>query len=78
MFVEHLTGFGHKLDKTLTGTVAIQDLLESVVVRITILSIRQQMSPVLLWVLSDQHLNTVVRNVLPAHECTCHSHYGQR
>jgi len=48
------------------------------VVRITILSIHQQMLPVLLWVLSDQHLNTVVRNVLPARECTCHSHYGKR
>lgn len=47
-------------------------------VRITILSIHQQMLPVLLWVLSDQHLNTVVRNVLPARECMCHSHYGQR
>lgn len=78
MFVEHLTGFGLKLDKTLTGTVAIQDLLESVVVKITILSISQQMSPVLLWVLSDQHLNTVVRNVLLALECMCHSRYGQR
>jgi hypothetical protein len=78
MFVEHLTGFGHKLDETLTVTVTIQGLLESVVVRTTILSIRQQMSPVLLWVLSDQHLNTVVRSVLLALECMCHSHYGQR
>ena len=78
IFIEHLTGFGHKLAKTLTVTVATQDLQESAVVRITILSIHQQMLPVLLWVLSDQHLNTVVRNVLPAHECMCHSHYGQR
>jgi len=26
IFIEHLTGFGHKLAKTLTGIVAIQDL----------------------------------------------------
>jgi hypothetical protein len=78
MFVGHLTAFGHKLDKTLTATVAIQDLLESVVVRTTILFIHRQMSRVLLWVPSDQHLNTVVRNVLPVLECMCHSRYGQR
>jgi hypothetical protein len=78
VFVEHLIGFGHKLDKTLTATVAIQDLLENVVVRTTILSIHQQMSAVLLWVPSDQHLNTVDRNAQPALECMCHSHYGRR
>jgi len=78
MFTERLTGFGHKLDKTLITTGAIQDLLESVVVRTTILSISQQMWPVLLWVPSDQHLNTVVRSVQPALECTCRSHYGHK
>lgn len=78
MFVERSTGFGHRLDKTLTVTVAIRELLESVVVRTTILSIRQQMSPVLLWVLSDQRLNFVVRSVLLALGCMCHSHYGQK
>lgn len=78
VFVEHLIGFGHKLDKTLTATVAIQDLLENVVVRTTILFIRQRMPLVLLWVPSDQHSSTVARNVQPALECMCHSPYGQR